>query len=113
HRAHIKRSIGKGQVLRVPYSELRHLAPGPCPGRAELTLRRINRRHSCRRTASNNLLGKGAISAPDVEPTQVLRSVEPIQEQFTGLAAPAAHQPLISFSVRGELVSLAHGGITS
>jgi hypothetical protein len=57
---------------------------------------------------SNQLLSKGTVSAADIKPTQILWSIEPVQERFGDKATPAAHHPFVSFSVREELVSLAH-----
>ena len=56
----------------------------------------------------NKLLGKGAVVAPNIEPSKILRNVEPVEKHCTNQTTPAAHQPLIRFSISEKLVSVAH-----
>jgi len=88
--------------------KIRGLRTESCPGIGELIIGRIDRGNHVRGTPRNKLLRKSAVAAADVKPSKIVWNVEPIQEYFADKPAPAAHQPLICFSVGEKLVSLAH-----
>ena len=57
---------------------------------------------------ANKGLGEGTVTAADIEPSKILRNVEPVEKNFPDQTTPAAHQPLVRFSISEKLVRLAH-----
>ena len=81
----------------------RRKSSGPCTREGELFVGGVDRHHSGRGTASNNILSKSAIATADIEPSKALWEVEPGEESFAYKTAPTAHHPLIGFSVSEKL----------
>ena len=108
HHSNIEAVVSEGQILSIARAEIRHLRAGPCPSIGELIIGRIDRRDSTGRRASNQLVCECAVSAADIEPREILRSIDPIQKCFTNNSTPSAHQPLVRCSVCEELVRFTH-----
>ena len=85
----------------------RRKSSGPCTREGELFVGGVDRHHSGRGTASNNILSKSAIATADIEPSKTLWKVKPGEESFAYKTAPTAHHPLIGFSV-SEKLSFVH-----
>ena len=78
---------------------------------AALAFRWVDRDDCARSAAGDQRFGESAVAAADIEPSQIRRSVQPVEENISRQAAPTTHQSLVGFAVAEQVARLAHGRI--
>jgi hypothetical protein len=111
HGGDIETIVAEGQRLCIADAEI----GGPCarpPAReSELAFRWVDRDDCARSAAGDQRFGESAVAAADIEPSQIRRSVQPVEENISRQAAPTTHQSLVGFAVAEQVARLAHGRI--
>src|SRR5262249_10993053 len=59
-------------------------------------------------TARDKLLGESTVTAADVDPAKIRRSVEPVEKNLAGQPTPPAHQPFVGFAIGEQVARLTH-----